>query len=236
VSIQIDGHTTCFSHGFPLFFFSDIFRMWKLNQVRALVATRESPLRLAVLASGEGSTLGAIASACAAGTLNAEIVVVIGNNRDSGALRRARESSLHHVHLSALTHTEPDRLDEAMLETLVRAQVELVVLAGFMKKVGPRVLAAFNGKIINTHPALLPKFGGRGMYGRRVHEAVLAAGEPHTGVSVHLVTAEYDAGPVIAQIQVPIVAQDTVATLSERVQAAERAFLVHTIQGIACGS
>jgi phosphoribosylglycinamide formyltransferase 1 len=200
------------------------------------VTTRESPLRLAVLASGEGMTLEAIADACLGGTLSAQVVVVIGNNRDSGALRRANERSLHHAHLSALTHPNPEELDEAMLETLLSFEAELVVLAGFMKKVGPRVLAAFNGRIINTHPALLPKFGGQGMYGRRVHEAVLAAGEAHSGVSVHLVTGEYDAGSVIAQVQVLVFPEDTVTTLSERIQAAERAFLVRTIQDIASES
>jgi len=198
------------------------------------VTTRESPLRLGVLASGEGTTLEAIADACSNATLAAEIVVVIGNNRDSGALRRARARSLRHLHLSALTHSNPAKLDEAMLEVLVSTKAELVVLAGFMKKVGPRVLAAFEGKIINTHPALLPKFGGQGMYGHRVHEAVLAAGEAQSGVSVHLVTGEYDAGPVIAQLPVPVLPGDTVATLSERVQSAERAFLVHTLQCVAC--
>jgi phosphoribosylglycinamide formyltransferase 1 len=198
------------------------------------VATRSSPLRLGVLASGEGTTLEALADACASGTLAAEIGVVIGNNRDSGALRRAGERSLRHVHLSALTHANPEKLDEAVLQALVTARVELVVLAGFMKKVGPRVLAAFEGKIINTHPALLPKFGGRGMYGRRVHEAVLASGEAHTGVSIHLVAGEYDAGTVIAQLPVPVLPGDTVTTLSERVQIAERAFLIHTLQSLAC--
>jgi phosphoribosylglycinamide formyltransferase 1 len=200
---------------------------------RAHVATRSSPLRLGVLASGEGTTLEALADACLGGTLAAEIVVVIGNNCDSGALRRASERSLRHVHLSALTHTNPAELDQAVLDALVTAKAELVVLAGFMKKVGPRVLAAFEGKIINTHPALLPKFGGPGMYGQRVHEAVLAAGEAQSGVSVHLVTGEYDAGPVIAQLRVPVLSGDTVATLSERVQRAERTFLVQTLQSIA---
>ena len=200
------------------------------------MATRQSPLRLAILASGEGTTLEAIASACANRELTGEIVVVISNNRDSGALRRARESSLHYVHLSALTHTNPEELDGAMLEALVHAKAELVVLAGFMKKVGPRVLAAFSGRILNTHPALLPKYGGHGMYGRRVHEAVLAALEPNSGVSVHLVTGEYDAGPVIAQVQVPVLAGDTVDTLAERVQTVERTFLIQTLQGIACRS
>ena len=122
-----------------------------------------------------------------------------------------------------------------MLEVLVQAKAEFVLLAGFLKKVGPSVLAAFNGRIINTHPALLPKFGGQGMYGRRVHEAVLAAGEAQSGVSVHLVTGEYDSGPVIAQATVQVHREDTVRTLSERVQVAERALLIETLQAVACG-
>lgn len=180
-------------------------------------------------------TLEAIANACSSGSLMAEVVVVIGNNRDSVVLRRASERSLHHVHLSNLTHTNTGELDAAMLEALIHAKAEFVVLAGFMKKVGPQVLAAFDGRIINTHPALLPKFGGSGMYGRRVHEAVLAAGEEYSGASVHLVTREYDAGHVIAQVRVPVLAGDTVSTLSERVKTAERALLVQTLQGIAKG-
>jgi phosphoribosylglycinamide formyltransferase 1 len=198
------------------------------------MSRQNSPLRIGVLASGEGTTLEAIADACLSKTLAAEIAIVIGNNRDSGALRRARDRALPHAYLSGLTHPDPTALDCAILEALVDAKAEFIVLAGYMKKVGPQVLAAFEGKIINTHPALLPKFGGRGMYGRRVHEAVLAAGEKHSGVSVHLVTSEYDAGPVVAQLQVPVRPEDTVATLADRVQIAERVFLVQTLQGIAC--
>jgi len=138
--------------------------------------------------------------------------------------------------MSSSTHPDADELDAAMLQVLQRANADCVVLAGFMKKVGPRTLAAFSGRILNTHPALLPKFGGQGMYGRRVHEAVLAAGETRTGVSVHLVTADYDAGPVIAQTEVPVHAGESVEALAQRVQAVEREFLVRTLQNIACGN
>lgn len=200
----------------------------------ARITSRSPPLRLAVFASGEGTTLEAITHACSNGSLVAEVVIVIGNNRDSGALRRARECSLHHVHLSSLTHTNPEELDAAMLEALIHAKAEFVVLAGYMRKVGPRVLAHFDGRIINTHPALLPKFGGAGMYGERVHAAVLAAQETHSGVSIHYVTGGYDTGLVIAQAQVPVLIEDTVATLAERVQAAERTLLVQTLQDITC--
>lgn len=117
-----------------------------------------------------------------------------------------------------------------MASELSGAAVDYIVLAGYMKKMGPRVLSSFAGRIINTHPALLPKFGGRGMYGRRVHEAVLASGERVTGVTVHLVTAEYDEGPVVAQVEVPVHADDTVESLAERVQERERELLVETLR------
>ena len=110
-----------------------------------------------------------------------------------------------------------------------------MVLAGYMKRVGPHTLARFRGRILNTHPALLPKFGGQGMYGLHVHRAVLAAGERVTGASIHLVTEEYDAGPVIAQCHVPIAGGDTPETLARRVQERERAFLVETLGAIADG-
>ena len=193
-------------------------------------------LNLAVLASGEGTTLDALVTASANRALAADVVLVISNNRDSGAIRRAKERAIPYRHLSSVTHPDPVALDRAMFEALVGAGIELVVLAGFLKKIGPLVLSAFEGRIINTHPALLPKFGGHGMYGRRVHEAVLGAGEQMTGVSVHLVTGEYDAGPVIAQVQVPVLRGDTADTLAERVQAEERACLVRTVHGLACAS
>jgi phosphoribosylglycinamide formyltransferase-1 len=110
-----------------------------------------------------------------------------------------------------------------------------VLLAGYMKKLGPYTLDCFRGRVLNTHPALLPKFGGQGMYGARVHEAVLAAGEAVTGVSVHVVDAEYDQGPVIAQCEVPVLAGDTVDTLASRVQERERKFIVEVLQAIVEG-
>lgn len=187
---------------------------------------------MAVFASGEGTTLGALLEASERGTLDAEVVLVVSNNRDSGALRRARHAGLSSRHLSALTHPDPDDLDSAIASELAAAEVQWIILAGFMKRIRPRVLSHFNRRIINTHPALLPKFGGQGMFGRRVHEAVLQSGERVTGVSVHLVTADYDAGPVVAQSQVPVFPSDTVDSLAERVQAHEREFLVQTMQNL----
>ena len=194
-----------------------------------------SPLRIGVLASHEGTTLQAILDACAAGEITARVVTVISNNSDSGALRRARAAATEAVHLSSKTHPEPGALDAAIIAALAAQRTDVVMLAGYMKKLGPALLEQYRGRILNTHPALLPKFGGHGMYGMRVHEAVLRAGETESGSSVHLVDAEYDTGRVLAQTQVPVETGDTPETLAQRVQAAERRLLVAVLGQIAQG-
>jgi phosphoribosylglycinamide formyltransferase-1 len=186
-------------------------------------------MRLAVLASHGGSILQAVLEACDAQALRAEVALVISNNSNAGALARAHRAGVPTTHLSAKTHPDPDRLDAAMVDALVEARVDWVLLAGYMKKLGPRVLARFGGRILNTHPALLPKYGGQGFYGRRVHAAVLAAGDTESGATVHLVEADYDSGPVLAQVRVPVRASDQVADLEERVKAAERKLVVETL-------
>lgn len=178
----------------------------------------------------------AVLDAVAQGRLPATLAVVISNNSDSGALRRATAAGVPAVRLSSVTHPDPGDLDDAICATLENAGVDVVLLAGYMKKLGPRVLATYRGRIVNTHPALLPKFGGTGMYGNRVHEAVLAAGERETGVSIHVVDADYDTGPVLAQCRVPVEPSDSVSDLAARVQAREREFLVETLARIATGT
>jgi phosphoribosylglycinamide formyltransferase-1 len=135
--------------------------------------------------------------------------------------------------LSSATHPDPVALDQAILDALTGAAVDLVFLAGYMKKLGPKVLRAFDGRILNTHPALLPRFGGKGMYGSRVHAAVLAAGEKETGVTIHRVAHEYDTGPVVAQCRVPVLPGDSVETLAARVQKRERELVVETLAATA---
>lgn len=197
-------------------------------------------MKVAVFASHEGSTLQAILDASRAGRLpRVELALVISNNADSGALRRAAEAGVPATLLSGRTHPDPQRLDEAIEDALVQHGIELVVLAGYMKKLGPRVLTAYARRIINTHPALLPKYGGKGMYGLHVHRAVIEARETVSGASVHWVEAEYDTGPVLAQVTVPVEPSDTPEVLAERVKASERDLLVHTLdrlsrKGLAC--
>ena len=192
-------------------------------------------LPVGVIASHGGTNLQSIFDACADGSLDAQIRVVISNNSHSLALERARRAQIPTAHLSALTHSDPAHLDQAIADTLSDHGVELVALAGYMKKLGPETLRRYRNRILNVHPALLPKFGGRGMYGERVHSAALAAGDPFSGVSVHLVDEEYDQGPVIAQTQVPVMPEDTPDTLAARVLEQEHILYPQTIQRIASG-
>ncbi len=176
--------------------------------------------RIAVLASGEGTTLQSIMETC-------NVVLVISNNSDSGALRRARQFDVAGIVVGKSADLDPD-LD--MLAILESSGADLIVLAGYMKKVGPLTLQAYQGRIINTHPSLLPKHGGKGMHGRRVHQAVLDSGDKETGVTIHHVTDNYDTGTVIAQLVVPIMPGDTVELIEERVKKVEKRLICAVIQ------
>jgi len=192
-------------------------------------------MRLGVLASGAGTTLQAIARACADRQIVGTVALVVSNNSRSGAAEFARAQGLDLRHLSSWTHPSAVDLDAAMLGELSEHGVELVVLAGYMKLVGPQVLSRYRNRIVNTHPALLPEFGGRGMYGRKVHEAVLKAHRSETGVSIHLVDEEYDHGPVIDQCRIPVHPDDDPDSLSERVKERERTFYVEALSRIVDG-
>ena len=192
-------------------------------------------MRLAVLASHEGSTLQALIDACAAQSLDAEVVLVVSNNSKSGALRRAAAANINTRHISTKTHGSEDTTNHAIANALADAEVDWVLLLGYMKKMGEAILGRFAGRIINTHPALLPNFSGQGFFGRKVHEAVHAAGVSMTGATLHLVGCEYDTGPVIAQIQVPVLAGDDVDAIEQRVKTAERKLLVETLQRLCSG-
>ena len=197
--------------------------------------TLDAMLPIGVIASHGGTNLQAIIDACTDGSLDARIRVVISNNSRALALERARRANIPTAHLSAVTHPDPARLDAAIADTLASHGVELVALAGYMRKLGPQTLRRYRNRILNVHPALLPKYGGRGMYGERVHSAVLAAGERVSGVSVHLVDEEYDRGPVIAQAEVPVLSDDAPETLAARVLEQEHILYPRTIQRIASG-
>lgn len=192
-------------------------------------------LALAVLASGSGSNLQSIIDACRDGELEGSVRVVIGNNSKSGALARARAAGIPTVHLSSKTHPDIDERDEAMARTLAESGAQIVCLAGYMKLLGPKTLTAFDGRILNIHPALLPKYGGQGFYGAAVHEAVLAAGDAESGPTVHLVDEIYDHGQVLAQSRVSVHSDDTPDILAARVLEQEHLLYVETLQRIATG-
>ncbi|OPY64273.1 MAG: Phosphoribosylglycinamide formyltransferase [Syntrophorhabdaceae bacterium PtaU1.Bin034] len=192
-------------------------------------------MRIGFLASHNGSNMQAIIDNCKAGILDAIPALVISNNSDSGALARARTEGIPSCLLNDKTHPSPGLLDQAILDALREHSVEIVVLAGYMKKLGPKTLKHFAGAILNIHPALLPKFGGKGMYGIRVHEAVLAADEKETGVTVHLVDEQYDTGKIVAQARVPVMPHDTPEILAARVLKQEHRLYTEVLQKIASG-
>lgn len=190
-------------------------------------------MRVAALASHGGSILQAVIDACERGELAAEVSLVVSNNSSSGAMERAARHGIATAHLSNRTHPDPEALDTAIEQALLDSEAEWILLTGYMKKLGPRTLDRFRNRIINTHPALLPKFGGHGFYGRKVHSAVLEAGDSESGATVHLVDGEYDTGPILAQRKVPVRRDDTVESLEERVKEAERALIVATLGELA---
>lgn len=181
------------------------------------------PARLGVLISGGGSNLQAIIDACAGGVLAgvATIAVVIANRADAYGLERARAAGVPAICLEPRAFGSRREHSAALLETLRQHTVDIVCLAGYLLKVEPDVLAAFSGRMLNIHPALLPKYGGAGMYGHHVHEAVIAAGDTESGATVHVVDGEYDHGPVILQETVPVMPGDTADALARRVLSVE---------------
>ena len=172
----------------------------------------------------------AIIGACKRGDLNAEVRAVISNNSGARALERALSEGIPAYHLSTVTH--PDSLDDEICRTLESHDVEWVLLAGYMRLLGPVTLGRYHNRVLNSHPALLPKFGGKGMYGSNVHQAVLDAGESVTGVTIHYVDEQYDHGETLAQCEVPVLPNDTLETLEERVKERERQFWVETLSSL----
>lgn len=194
------------------------------------------PLRIAGLASYRGTNLRHIDAACRTEGVRAELALLISNNSMAPILDYAREQSIPGMHLSSQTHPDPGALDRAICDALVAHDVDLVFLSGYMKRLGPVTINRFRGRILNVHPALLPAYGGQGMYGDRVYEAVLAAGEHRTGATIHLVDEEYDHGRTVMQHHVPVEPGDDVESLKNRVLQAERELCITTISRLADGS
>jgi len=186
-------------------------------------------VNLGILASHNGTNAQAVIDAFKQGKTKAKVTVIISNNSNAGVLERAEKEHIPHYHLSRQTHPDPNVLDEIILNTLIKHNVELVLLAGYMKKLGSKTLAYYKNRIINIHPALLPKYGGKGMYGLNVHKAVIKNKEKETGITIHIVDGEYDHGKIINQMRIPIKSDETPESLQKRVLEYEHTYLVETL-------
>ena len=176
-------------------------------------------VRLAVLLSGSGTTLQNFIDRIADGSLDASIEVVVSSRPNVLGVERARDAGLPVEVIERRKYETPEAFSEAITAALERYDVDLVVLAGLLQKyLFPE---RYKGRVLNIHPGLLPKYGGLGMYGHHVHEAVLAAGETESGCTVHIADEEYDHGPIVLQKRVPVLPDDTPETLAARVFEAE---------------
>ena len=187
-------------------------------------------MKLGILASHRGTNFQAIIDACKRAQLNASISVAISNNSASMALQRAREAGIPALHISDRHHPGAASVDGAILQALVRYDVDLVVTAGYLKKLGPRTLSHFDHRIVNIHPSLLPAYGGKGMFGPRIHQAVIDNKETETGITMHFVDAGYDTVDIISQVRIQGSAADTASSLEQKVLQQEHPFLIATLQ------
>ncbi|NOQ14951.1 MAG: phosphoribosylglycinamide formyltransferase [Methyloprofundus sp.] len=186
-------------------------------------------MKISFLASHGGSSAKHIICAIKAQTLTGfEIGIVISNNKSTAIYPWCLENGIDVLHISGKTH--PENEDQAIKNALCSAGTDIVVLSGYMKKIGTQTLTEFSDKILNIHPSLLPKHGGHKMYGDFVHAAVLAQGDSESGASVQVINEVYDAGPVLLQKTVPVLADDTVASLGARVRSVEGELYINALK------
>lgn len=186
--------------------------------------------RIAILASGEGTNAEAIARHFA-GSDDVEVAMMICNRRQAGVYARMERLGIP-TRFFGKDEWSGEAAGEAVTAALAEAGVDLVVLAGFLAIIPQLMLDAYPRRIVNIHPSLLPKFGGRGMWGHHVHEAVLAAGEPQSGITIHYVTADVDGGEIIEQVKCPVMPDDTPDTLAERIHPLEHEAYPRVIESL----
>lgn len=195
----------------------------------------ENPAHVAVFLSGGGSNLQALIDATRAGILSARIVYVVSNRRDAYGLERAASAGIETFVFKTKKYPTVEDAGHDLLNRLSERKVDYIALAGYLRLLPVEVVRAYRHRIVNIHPALLPKYGGKGMYGHFVHEAVLANGEAETGVSVHLVDEIYDHGQVLEQVTVPVEPGDTPDTLSARVLKQEHRLYARVLEKLIKG-
>lgn len=192
-------------------------------------------MNIAVFASGGGSNFQSLLDKQMSGELKVSVTLFLTNNSKCGAVAKAQQGNIPVIHMSAKTHPIESELAATMLQSLREAKVDMIVLAGYMKKLPDIVLAQFAHKVLNIHPALLPSFGGQGMYGMHVHEAVYAYGAKQSGITVHMVDPEYDTGPVVLQKAVDISSCKNPAEIQQAVLALEHKFYWQVVQAFSEG-
>ncbi len=174
-------------------------------------------IHLAICASGRGSNARAIIDFALKNNATYDVALIISNNSNADVAKLAEEFGIPFAHISSVKFPDYEEYSAQFLKALKENNIDMIALAGFMKKIPQCVIEAFKNRIFNVHPALLPKFGGEGMYGIYTHEAVLKAGETETGVTIHRVEGEYDSGEILAQEKVEIFKNDTAEILAARV-------------------
>ncbi len=174
-------------------------------------------VRLAVFISGSGTNLQSIIDGCKSDSIPGEVVLVVSSTSKAYGLERAKAAGIEGVVYRRKRFPDGGAADEYLLELLERHKVELIALAGYLKMVPPAVIREYRNRIVNIHPALLPKYGGKGMYGLNVHRAVIEAGDKESGASIHVVDEIYDHGRILAQEKVPVFPEDTPDELASRV-------------------
>ena len=177
----------------------------------------QGQIRIAVFISGGGTNLQALIDASKTGKLSAKISLVVSSNQNAFGLTRAENAEIPTFVFREKKYKSKSEASQDLLEKLKEHKIDFIALAGYLRLLSPELISAYNGKIINMHPALLPKYGGQGMYGRHVHEAVLAAGDKETGLTFHIVDEAYDHGRIVEQFNLPVLENDTPESLQERV-------------------
>ena len=190
-------------------------------------------INIVVFASGSGTNFQAIIDAVNNGQIDGQIRGLITNKKDIQAIKRAQKNDIEHQYLSPTEFSSDQGYVDSLLQQLAEWDTDLIALAGYMIKIPPKVIATYQGHILNIHPSLLPKYGGKGFYGMNVHRAVIENGETESGCTVHVVTEKYDDGPILGQQKVPVKKSDDPETLAKRILEEEHKLYPQIISDLA---
>jgi phosphoribosylglycinamide formyltransferase-1 len=191
--------------------------------------------RIGVLVSGGGTNLQAIIDGTESGLINGQVAVVISNRKEAYGLKRADKHKIPAIYIGKGNYPDNALADQALLETLKTYEIDIIVLAGYLKILPPAIIEDYRNRIINVHPSLIPAYSGDGFYGMKVHEAVIEAGEKYSGATVHFVDEGTDTGAIITQEKVDVTPEDTAETLAKKVLAIEHKILVETTAKLCLG-